>query len=100
MTLDTEAERRRILATLLPGLASEGLLDAVLAVEALLVAMAPGGLQRWRRLSWLALLRHLRDHVHEVTEEPGRVDGDSRYLTAAHVAARAMMILQRVLDRD
>lgn len=97
---DADSEHRRILATLLPGLASEGLLDAVLAVEALLVAMAPHGLQRWRRLSWLALLRHLRDHVCEVSEEPGRVDADSRHPTAAHVAARALMILQRVLDRD
>jgi hypothetical protein len=98
--LSPTTEHRRILATLLPGLASEGLLDAVLAVEALLVAMAPGGVQRWRRLGWFPLLRHLADHVREVGEEPGRVDTDSQHLTAAHAAARALMTLARALERS
>lgn len=97
--IDSDAEHRRLVATLLPALASEGLLDAILAVEALLAAMVPHGVQRWRRLSWLTLLRHLRDHVREVSEEPGRIDADSKHPTAAHVAARALMVLQAVIER-
>ena len=104
MTLTAEdlamlREQRRILGELLPALRAEGLIDAVLAVEALLAAMAHHGVQRWRRLSWLEILRHLRDHVCEVAEEPGRIDSDSQHPTAAHVAARALMVLQAAIER-
>lgn len=98
MAIDTEAERRRILVTLLPGLASEGLLDAVLAVEALLVAMAPHGVQRWRLLSRFGLLSHLDLHTREVVGDPHRIDGESMHLSAAHLASRALMTLQAVLE--
>jgi hypothetical protein len=98
VTIDQDVEQRRLVGELLPALRSEGLIDAVLAVEALLAAMAHHGIQRWRGLSWLEILRHLRDHVCEVAEEPGRIDADSKHRTAAHVAARALMVLQRVIE--
>lgn len=98
MTFSPSTERRRLLAELLPALAAEGLLDALLAVEDLLVAMIPHGVQRWRGLTLALLLSHLRDHVREVAEHPGRVDADSGHRTAAHVAARALMVLQRVTE--
>lgn len=97
---DADPERRRILATLLPGLASEGLLDAILAVEALLAAMAPGGVQRWRDLSDEDLLNHLECHVLEVQDDITRRDDDTGHLTAAHAAARAVMALARALERS
>ena len=92
-------EHRRLVATLLPGLASEGLIDAVLAVEALLVAMAPHGVQRWRGLSDAELLDHLECHVLEVQDDITRRDDDTGHLTAAHAAARAVMALARALER-
>lgn len=93
-----EAERAE-LAALLPGLASEDLLDAVLAVDALLVAMAPLGVRRWQRLRTPHLLQHLAGHVAEISEDPARIDAVSQHPTAAHVAARALMFLQRVVWR-
>jgi hypothetical protein len=97
--LDPTAEHRRILATLLPGLAAEGLLDALLAVEDLLVAMIPHGVQRWRGLSDAELLDHLECHVLEVQDDLTRRDEGTGHLTAAHAAARAAMALARALER-
>jgi hypothetical protein len=98
--IDSDTERRRILATLLPSIASEGLLDAVLAVEALLAAMAPHGVQRWRGLSDAELLDHLECHVLEVQDDIVRRDDGTGHLTAAHAAARAVMALARALERS
>lgn len=98
MTFDSDSERRRILGTLLPGLAGASLLDALLAVEALLVSQEHHGAQRWRGLGIVALLGHLRAHVAELLDDLARVDSESRHLTAAHVAARALMVLQRLLE--
>jgi hypothetical protein len=92
-------EHRRILGTLLPHLLAEGLLDAVLAVEELLASQARHGLQRWRRLAWEALLSHLRGHLDEVELEPAGRDHDTGHLSAAHLAARALMTLARALER-
>lgn len=96
---DSDTERRRILATLLPALASEGLLDAVLAIEDLLVSMIPHGVQRWRGLSDAELLDHLECHVLEVQDDLVRHDEGTGHLTAAHAAARAAMALARALER-
>ncbi len=99
MVFSPSTERRRLLAELLPALAAEGLLDALLAVEDLLVAMAPHGVQRWRGLSDDELLDHLECHVLEVQDDLTRRDEGTGHLTAAHAAARAAMALARALER-
>lgn len=83
------------LADLLPALALEGLLPAVVEVERLLASQVQRGrIRQWAELNEDSLLDHLRGHVDEVAwfGLDARDDGTGKF-TAAHATARSLMIL-------
>ena len=85
------------LRQLLPALADEGLLEAVLEAEGLLASQAHHGRQRWRELDWQGVLDHLRGHLEEVAEGV-ETDADTGHPSAAHLTARALMVLALALE--
>jgi hypothetical protein len=87
------------LRQLLPALADEGLLEAVLSVEGLLASQAPHGRQRWRALDWPELMDHLQGHVGEVADGI-TADRDTGHPSAAHLTARALMALALALESE
>ena len=83
------------LSDLLPATALEGLLPAVLAVERLLSEQVKRGrIRKWAELDEDSLVEHLRGHVDEVIWYGlDRIDDGTGAPTAAHAAARSLMIL-------
>lgn len=53
---------------------------------------------RWRRLSDLELWGHLSGHLKSIASDAVRIDPDSGLLEAAHVAVRALQLLQRAIE--
>ena len=55
---------------------------------------------RWRRLPEGQILLHLDAHLASVDNCLTHLDHQSRLLEAAHVAVRAMQLLQRAIEED
>jgi hypothetical protein len=55
--------------------------------------------RRWQKQSLNVLVGHLSDHTDSICFDPDRIDPETRRYEAAHVAARALMVLQRLIER-
>lgn len=83
----------------LPAITAEGLLPTLLELEALLASQLPSGQGRWRGLDAAELITHLVDHLDEVALDLTASDAETGHPTAAHVAARALMLLALALEQ-